>query len=129
MTTESDLYQAALGLITEFGGTGTYKSVKVGPSIPGQVPADIVVSQSAKMVLLDLTLQSNGMSLKYGTQIKTGDKEAYVLPPARYGGQPINVNPGTDKVIFGGVEYTVVTYKEINPTGANPLVLFLYLRR
>lgn len=124
-----DLARAALDLVTQYGAVGTYTNVTPGKYVPGVGATDIEVTQSAKMVLLDLTLQSNGMSLKYGTQIKAGDKEAYMIPPVRSGGTAINVSPEADYLILGGVRYTVVTFKEINPTGSNPLVYMLYLRR
>lgn len=127
----SELASAAIELVTEFGGEGTYTIKTAGSYDPATSGVtNISVSQPVKMVLLDLTLQSNGLSLKYGTEILAGDKEAYMLPPERTGGSALPaITPGKDKVTFGGVVYTVVTFKEINPAGTNPLVYFLYLRR
>lgn len=128
MLTELD--QAAVELVTEFGGVGTYTTYTSGGYNPATSrTVNTPFSQAVKMVLLDLTLQSNGLSLKYGTEIKAGDKEAYVLPPQRTGGTAVPITPGKDKVTFGGVEYTVVMFKEINPVGNYPYVWFLYLRR
>lgn len=130
MTSLPDLDATALELITEFGGYGTYES----STQPVYNPATSTVTstpmtQPVKMCLLDLTLQSNGLSLRYGTEIIAGDKEGYILPPQKSGGTPVTIQPGKDRVTFGGVVYTVVTFKEINPTGLDPVVYFVYLRR
>jgi hypothetical protein len=121
-----DLEEAAIELVTEFGGAGTYTSFTNGTYNTSTAKgSDTLVTQPVTAVLLDLTLQSNGMSLKYGTTIIAGDKEAYMLPPANL----VKITPGRDYLTFGGVRYTVVTFKEINPTGNLPYVYFLYLRR
>ena len=91
--------------------------------------ANVSFIQPVRAVLMDLTLQSNGLSLKYGTQIQAGDKEAYVLPPHKMGGTMIAPSPGMDTIDIGGVRYSIVTFKELNPTGLDPIVYFLYLRR
>ncbi len=129
MSTESDLAQTALELVNEFGGTGQYISIVQGEYDPSTGVVNTEVVQNAKMCLVDLTLQSNGLSLKFGTQVLAGDKEAYVIPPVRTGGTAITINPGIDKVVFGGVTYTVMTFKEANLTGSSPIVFYLYLRR
>lgn len=121
----NEFERAAFELVTEFGTEGLYKSSGDREYIPG---GDVVITRvetAVKAVILDLTLQSNGMSLKYGTEILAGDKEAYVIPPATN----LKINPGSDKLVVAGIEYTVVTFKEVNPTGTKPYVYMLYLRR
>jgi len=125
-----DFDAAALELVSEMGTTGTYISVSKGsydPETGTVVPAS--TPQTVKLAVLDLTLQSNGLSLKYGTEVLAGDKEVYMIPPQKTGGAAISVNPGADKVVVGGVTYTVVTFKEVNPTMTDPVVFFLYVRR
>jgi len=125
-----DFDAAVLELVTAFGTTATYTSIAQGEYDPATGQAGVVrMPQPVKAVLFDLTLQSNGLSLKYGTEILAGDKEAYIIPPQKLGGNPITVAPGADKLTVAGVVYTVVTFKEINPTGSDPCVYFLYLRR
>lgn len=124
------LEQAARELISEFGGTGVYTSNVEGPYDPSTASGTIVsLSQSTPMVLVDLTLQSNGLSVKYGTQVQAGDKEAYVIPPHKSGGQVVGISPNSDTVTFGGITYTVITHKEANPSGGDAWVWYLYLRR
>lgn len=119
-----DLERAAYELVTEFGAPAVY-SVTTTEYVPGGQVVASKLDYPVKAVVLDLTLQSNGLSTKYGTEIKAGDKEAYVLPPS--GG--LVIKPDSDTLAFGGVVYTVATFKEINPTGAKPYVYMLYLRR
>jgi len=79
----------------------------------------------AESILLDLTLSSNGYSTRFGTLVQAGDKQLLVRPPSKF----FKVNPATDKVRVSGVEYKVVTFKEVNPTGASPYLFDLYIRR
>ena len=119
------LSQAAISLISRYGGDVVYTSY-----VPGAYNFDTGTSITTKKeyyttgVVLDLTLQSNGYSIKYGTLVQSGDKEAYLIPPD--GG--IIVNPATDTFSMAGKTWKVVSFKEINPTGIAPLVYMLYLR-
>jgi hypothetical protein len=124
------LEEAARELILEFGGTGTYTSTTEGSyDVSTASVTRVELNQTVPMVLVDLTLQSNGMSTKYGTQVLAGDREAYVIPPHKYGGQQVSITPNSDRVTFGGVTYTVVTFKDANPSGTDSWVWYLYLRR
>lgn len=129
MSLPDDFAATAFELVAALGSEATYTSVAQGEYDPATGVSIVETTQTVKAVLLDLTLQSNGLSLKYGTEILAGDKEAYVIPPQRHGGSPISVTPMADKLTMAGVEYTVVTFKEVNPTGADPYVYFIYLRR
>lgn len=125
-----DFDRAALEIVSELGTAATYTSIAQGGYDPVTGTTGVMKSsQPVKAVLFDLTLQSNGMSLRYGTEILAGDKEAYMIPPQKTGGTAMTISPGTDKLTVAGVAYTVVTFKELNPTGSDPVVYFLYLRR
>ena len=89
------------------------------------------VSTSVKGILLDIDRISNGLSSKYGTEILMGDKEFYMLPTQKVdgGANAIVPNPTTDTVIVAGITYKVHIVKSIDPTGANPLVYNMLLRR
>lgn len=126
------LEQAAKELISEFGSLGTYTSSVEGPyDTATSTSTRIDLTQQTLMVLVDLTLQSNGLSAKFGTQVLAGDKEAYVIPPQKYSdsNQAVNITPNSDKVVFGGVTYTVISFKDANPSGSDAWVWYLYLRR
>jgi hypothetical protein len=82
-------------------------------------------------IMMDMTLQSNGLGTRYGTQILAGDKQFFMQPPnkATDGAPALVVNPTTDRIKLGNVLYSIVTFKEVNPTGADPIVFELVLRR
>ena len=126
----TDFDAAVLDIVNELGAVGTYvQSSKSEYSPTTGMLVGGTTKIPAKMIIMDLTLQSNGLSLRYGTEVISGDKEAYMVPPVKAGGPAISITPGSDKVIFAGVTYSVVTFKEVNPSGTSPVVYFLYLRR
>lgn len=91
----------------------------------------VVKNSPAQAILLDYTLQSNGLGAKLGTEIKSGDKQLFMRPPHKTTeGIPVLViDPTTDVIKVGTVLYNIVICKEINPTGTDPLVYELQLRR
>lgn len=82
-------------------------------------------------ILLDLTLSSNGLSTRHGTTVIAGDKQLVVRPPNKSDplAPPLVINTATDRVRVHGQDYKVHTFKEINPTGNDPIIFDLYLRR
>lgn len=130
MGTFTDFDQAVLEMVTEYGTTGTYTKVSGSTYNPttGSVTSS-TTSFPIKVYLHDLTLQSNGYSYKYGTQVQAGDKEAECVPPIKTGGQAMTIDPVNDKLTVAGVSYSIVTFKEVNLTGDNPILYSFYLRR
>lgn len=92
-----------------------------------QTPTEIPV----QAILLDLTLLSNGLTTRYGTEIVAGDKQLYILPPEKFDStaSPLVIDTSTDMVRVGSVTYKVFHMKEINPSAASPLVYDLHIRR
>jgi hypothetical protein len=126
MSVHTEFAFAAAELVSEVGTSCTYKSVTEGVYDPATgVVTDTTTQYDVVAAIMDLTLQSNGLSLRYGTQVVSGDKEAYVIPPLG----SIPITPGKDKLVVNGVEYTVATFKEVNLTGSDAIIYFLYLRR
>lgn len=83
-----------------------------------------------RAILLDLTLQSNGLGNKLGTEIMAGDKQLFVQPPQGASGPiPLQLDPTRDTVRVGTTVYTITTVKEVNTTGAYPILYELYIRR
>lgn len=83
-----------------------------------------------RAIILDLTLQSNGLGEKLGTDILAGDKQLFVQPPRGSSGPiPLQLDPGKDTVKVGTTVYKIVTVKEINTTGTYPILYELYIRR
>lgn len=90
--------------------TGTMTSSKL------EVPVEAI--------LLDLTLNSNGLSTRFGTLVIDGDKQLLVRPP-----EYLKIDTATDRVMVHGIQYKLVTFKEYNPTGDQPILYDLYIRR
>jgi hypothetical protein len=89
------------------------------------------VTTQVEAILMDLTLSSNGLSTRFGTLVIHGDKQLLVRPPhkADPDSPMLTINTATDRVVVNGIEYKLVTFKEINPTGADPILYDLYIRR
>jgi len=114
----------ALRLIERFGQTITLRDTVPGeydPVTGGSTP-ETTVDQPAQAILQDYALQQSGMTYAEGTVIKQGDKKILV---AAQGLTPPQL---TTTVLAGGVTWTIVNIKEINPAGT-PLVYELQGRR
>lgn len=123
-----DFDRTVLELMNEFGTTGKFVKTKTGAYDPNTgTTTTVVVEATVQLIVMDLTLQSNGYSVKYGTMIQAGDKEIYIRPTDQM--QLLGIDPATDAVKVGDVTYKVVTHKEVNPTGTHPIVYSLYVRR
>lgn len=122
----NDFHQAIVEFMRESGKLVTLKKTVEGEYDPalGTIPMT-EVEIPVKALMMDLTLQSNGLSVKYNTAIEAGDKEIYVQPNRD---TPFTIQTD-DRILFGSIEYKVVTMKEINPTGDDPIVFMLYCRR
>lgn len=128
----SDLDLAVIEFMNESPLTAVYIQKMVGEYDPATgEAAETVVEVPVRAILMDLTLQSNGLSTKYGTLVEAGDKELYIQPPNKNNPQsaPLAVQAGSDRVRVGSIEYKVITFKELNPTGEDPILFSLYIRR
>lgn len=127
----TDFDQTVIEFMADMGSTVTINQVIEGAYDPATgLVGTSTIAITTKAILMDLTLQSNGLSTKYGTLVEAGDKELYMQPPHKLNGGPvIQISPASDKVTVAGIAYKIVTLKEINPTGADPILYTLYLRR
>lgn len=140
-----DFKNAVSDLIAELGGPVTYyhtlgnnpydsnASSGVYDPATGQFTTPTYEYQ-LKGILLDLSLNRNGMGAKEGTLIQEGDKVLYAQPnslmleritPSGF----FMENVAADRVKIGAVSYRVYNVKTINPTGADTIVCEFYLRR
>jgi hypothetical protein len=132
MTAFADFDGAIGEFFDDFGFEATLlkiNSVTHNTTTRGSTP--VVVEIPVEAILMDLTLQSNGLSVKFGTLVQAGDKELYVRPPNKVDPVllPLTITPQKDRVRVNGVEYSVVTMKEVNTTGSEALLYDLYIRR
>lgn len=129
----ADFDNAVKEFFADFGFTATYIKPRAdGVYDPSSGEYTSVVDEiPVEAILLDLTLQSNGLSAKFGTLVEAGDKNLLVRPPNKTNSlQPaLIINPVSDRVRVNGVEYKVVTMKEVNTTASDAIVYDLYIRR
>lgn len=127
-----DFDRVVMEFMRDFPVTATYVSQTDGAYNPttGTVSSTTTETE-VEAILLDLTLSSNGLSTRHGTAVIAGDKQLIVRPPNKTDpdADPLVINTATDRVIVAGHAYKVVTFKEINPTGNDPIAFDLYLRR
>jgi hypothetical protein len=116
-------------MMKEFGAEALYVKSTPGEYNPATGSVDSGTKNiPVKGILLDFTLQSNGLTTKYGTQILAGDKQFFMQPPTKAGGLPLTIDPVNDRVRIGPSAYRVVTMRELNPTGTSPILYELVLR-
>lgn len=128
----NDFDATVLEFIKEQGASATLMQRTEGAYNPSTGTVGTVDTLIAcEGILMDLTLQSNGLSVKYGTLVEAGDKEFYMRPPHKTNGSPspVVISPASDRLKIGNVTYKIVTLKELNPTAADPVLVSLYLRR
>lgn len=125
-----DLERTVLEFMNESGFTAFINRVsgEYDPELSTVVNTSKVIP--VKAIILDLTLQSNGLGEKLGTDILAGDKQLFVQPARGSSGPiPLQLDPGKDTVKVGTTVYKIVTVKEINTTGTYPILYELYIRR
>lgn len=132
----SDFYQrmaaTTLRLIERFGQTVILRDETPGefdPVTGGSTPS-VIIDQPAQAILQDYGSQQSGASYAAGTEIRQGDKKIMVSALAAGEDGPKQLTPPqlTTLVIAGGVTWTVVNIKEINPAGT-PLLYEIQGRR
>lgn len=133
----SDFYQrmanTTLRLISRFGQTVILRDETPGefdPVTGGSTPS-VIIDQPAQAILQDYGSQQSGTSYAVGTEIRQGDKKIMVSAlTTDDDGQPKQLTPPqlTTLVIAGGVTWTIVNIKEINPAGT-PLLYEIQGRR
>lgn len=125
-----DFDRTVLEFVTEYPASATLMKQTEGEYDPTTGTVETFVEEiPIQGIIMDLTLQSNGLSTKYNTLVETGDKEMFLRPPHKTNSlaTPVEITP-SDKILAGGTEYKVVTQKELNPTGNDPVLVMLYLR-
>lgn len=127
----TDFDEALSEFFDEFGFEATYLKYENSYSSTTLKNTQTVTEIPVEAILLDLTLQSNGLSTKFGTLVMAGDKELYIRPPNKTdpSAAALTIDPANDRVKVNGVTYKIVTMKEINTTATEPLVFDLYIRR
>lgn len=133
MSAQSDfLYSCIIPFFQDDPATGYYTKYQQGTYDPATSEyTNIPVEIPCSLLLLDLTRNNNGLSSVFGTEILAGDKECWMLPPEKADNTilPLVIDTTSDRLRVGNITYKIVTMKEANPTGANPIAYQFMLRR
>ena len=88
-------------------------------------------SYQMKAIFLDKTLQSNGLTTMKESLIQTGDQQIYLQPLEQTNPDLATpkMSPLTTRIIAPtGKAYRLVTYKQINPTFSDLVLIDCYVR-
>jgi hypothetical protein len=138
MSNFSDFIETVNALMEDFGLDATYTTIiGMGEYDPALGSAPVSVGEiPIRAIMIDATLQSNGLGVRANTNIVAGDKILYVRPtdyllPILMPSGVLEVDTADDRVLVSGVSYKVVTMKAVDPnaTGTNPILYELYIRR
>lgn len=92
------------------------------PATSENVPVE--TEYSVPGMSFDFTLQSNGAQSAPGTLIQVGDKQVFLQPTV----EVPRLRAERDFVKLAGKRYKIVTYKEVNPTTADNMLIELLVR-
>lgn len=129
---ESDFMQVILDFFNDDPAIGYYIKTIQGTYNPLTSSYDsTVIEIPVSIIFVDLTRNTNGLSYDFGTDIQTGDKCCYLLPPNKVDPlvPPLVIATVGDMIRVAGITYRVINSKDANPTSANPLLYQLMLRR
>lgn len=132
MFNSQDFDETVLFFMDEMGGAATL-------IIQGEGEYNYETSQyettetevPVRAIMLDLTLQSNGLQTTSGTLIEMGDKRIFVQPANKNDPLAVmpKVHPNKDRIRMGGIVYKIITLKDTNPDTTNSVLLELYVRQ
>lgn len=120
-----DIVFCVTDILGEYGGPAQFISRSNGPYDPTVGTAPIVdTTYNVRMVAFDFLQKKDGDQGGENSLLKSGDKEVYmsssVLLP--------RPNPKTDSIIYTGRKYSIITIKELNPSGTLSIVYQLFIR-
>ncbi len=112
-------------MIARYGGPGQFIHNAVGVYDPSVGTATATqTAYPVSLVAFDFLQKKDGDAGQGNTLIRSGDKEIYmtsnVLLP-----RPV---PKADSIIYTGRKYSIVTVKELNPSGLVSIVYQLFIR-
>lgn len=132
MSAESDFMGMIMAFMNDDPMTATYHQYTEGEYNTETSEYETTeINTSVRCILLDFENVTRGLSSKFGTEIQAGDKELWMLPTQKADplATPIIPNPTSDRITVAGIKYKIVVVKDANPTGSNPLVYNMMLRR
>lgn len=116
--------RVVLNMVTKYGGYSTLNVASAGSydATTSRV-VETNVQYQIRTLKFDYIPKKDGETTMPNTLIRSGDKQLFVLPSTA----PIP-NPKTDEVIYQGVRHSIITVKELNPSGSNLMLIELFIR-
>lgn len=133
-TTVTGFDRVVMNMMNRFGFTATYVQRTTSTSDYDPQTGEytsIVTEYPVQAMLFDLTLQSNGLGNKINTLLEQGDKQLLVRPYSKQFPlqDEFSIHPVSDRIVINGVNYKIVTFKELNPSASDPILYELYIRK
>lgn len=110
--------------VQQWGGTATL--IKTSSVYDPNTSENVVTTSTFTMqaMVFDYLNKFEGLTTQANTLIKTGDKMVYLKPNSLV----TSIDPSADKLQIGSTIYKIITLKEMNPNGVNPLYYELFVR-
>lgn len=127
----SQFDSAVSNLLNRHGGLGTLKIITDGVYSDGEILGSTTVNYNVQIAIFDYPQASAGDKANFGTLILEGDKMCYMKPVSKDDcdtDEPV-IKANRDLLQIGSTVWKILTVKEINPSGANPICYELHLRK
>lgn len=111
-------------MMRRFGGDGTM--LKISGGVYDPITSTMSSAESEypiRAMLFDYVPRLDGSGLEKSSLIRNGDKQLFIKPDE---GMP--APEPHDKITFGGITYSVIVVKALDPSGSQPIYYELFLR-
>jgi hypothetical protein len=111
-------------MMRRFGGDGTMVTLTGGTyNSETSTMEPTVTTYDIRAMIFDYVPKQDGVGQENRTLIRNGDKQLLVKTSEEHPAPMPN-----DKITFGGVTYSVVVVKDLNPSGSQSIYYEVYLR-
>lgn len=118
--------RVVMNMMQRYGATGSLLVAGPGTYNPATLKTEPqIVSHPVKMITMEFIQMSSGVKNKAGSMIKEGDKQVFMQPDETI---PVP-RPEIDKITYKGVQHSIVSFKELNPSGNKAVLYELYVRQ
>ena len=111
--------------LIEFGGPAVFVRVNAGvydPILSKVTQTEFLYNTTA--IMMDYIKKDEGVKDRENSLIRSGDKQVFIRPILN-GPYP---KQGVDFIEMAGVRRKIVSVKEVNPSGLEPIFFELYVR-
>lgn len=131
MTIDSDFNRMIVDFMSDDPLTVTYNSITSVYSDATGINTPVTLSVPCQAILLEHQLRVAGDRTQNTSLIREGDKLLYMRPPEKTDTLrlPLVLNPASDTITVAGLDYSIVTFKQTNPSAVNCVLYEIYLRR